>query len=45
MRAVQVSKTGGSEVNEDKTDLPVPVPGEGEVLIKNAYCGINFIDT
>lgn len=30
---------------EYKTDLPVPVPKEGEVLVKNEFIGINYIDT
>lgn len=28
-----------------KTDLPVPSPKEGELLVKNAFLGINYIDT
>lgn len=45
MKGVQISKTGGTEVLEYKTDLPVPVPKEGEVLVKNEFIGINYIDT
>lgn len=45
MKGVQISKTGGPEVLEYKTDLPVPVPQEGEILVKNEYMGINYIDT
>ena len=45
MKGVIIEKTGGVEVLEYKTDLPVPTPKEGEVLIKNDYIGINFIDT
>jgi len=30
---------------EYKTDLPVPTPKDGEVLIKNDLIGINYIDT
>jgi len=30
---------------EYKTDLPVPVPKEGEVLVRNEFIGINYIDT
>ncbi|MCJ1313347.1 NADPH:quinone reductase [Agyrium rufum] len=45
MKGIIVPKTGGSDVLEYKTDLPVPVPKEGEVLVKNDYIGINFIDT
>jgi NADPH2:quinone reductase len=45
MRGVQVPKTGGSDVLQYVTDLPVPTPKEGQVLIKNDYSGVNFIDT
>ncbi|KAG8410018.1 hypothetical protein J3458_019089 [Metarhizium acridum] len=44
MKAVQVSKTGGVEVLEYK-DVPVPTPKEGQVLVKNEFAGVNFIDT
>ena len=40
-----IEKTGGVEVLEYKTDLPVPTPKEGEVLVKNDFIGINYIDT
>ncbi|KAK2746323.1 NADPH:quinone reductase [Myotisia sp. PD_48] len=42
---IQISKAGGPEVLEYKTDLPVPTPKEGQVLVKNNLAGINFIDT
>jgi len=45
MRGILISTTGGPEVLKYKTDLPVPTPKAGEVLIKNAFVGINFIDT
>ncbi|KAI9677135.1 MAG: NADPH:quinone reductase [Bathelium mastoideum] len=45
MSGVIINKTGGTEVLEYKTDLPVPQPKEGEVLVKNDYVGVNFIDT
>lgn len=44
MEGVVINKTGGTEVLEFKTDLPVPQPKEGEVLIKNDYVGVNYID-
>ncbi|OAQ65960.1 quinone oxidoreductase [Pochonia chlamydosporia 170] len=44
MKAVQISKTGGVEVLEYK-DVPVPSIAKGQVLIKNDYAGVNFIDT
>ncbi len=35
---------GGPEVLQYKTDLPVPVPRGGEVLVKNEFIGINYVD-
>lgn len=45
MKGVVIEKTGGTEVLQYKTDLPVPEPQEGEVLVKNEFIGINYIDT
>ena len=45
MSGVLVEKTGGTEVLQYKTDLPVPVLKDGEVLVKNEFIGINYIDT
>jgi len=45
MKGVLIEKTGGVEVLQYKNDLPVPVPKEGEVLVKNDFIGINYIDT
>jgi NADPH2:quinone reductase len=44
MRAVIARKAGGPEVLE-LVDRPAPIPGPGEVLIRNAAIGLNFIDT
>jgi NADPH2:quinone reductase len=44
MRAIQVKKTGGPEVLE-LVEIPKPVPKAGEVLVKVAAAGLNFIDT
>jgi NADPH2:quinone reductase len=44
MRAIQAQRAGGPEVLE-LVDLPDPTPGSGEVLVKTAAAGINFIDT
>ncbi|KAK4207430.1 hypothetical protein QBC37DRAFT_380109 [Rhypophila decipiens] len=44
-RAVVVETTGGPEVLEHRTDFPVPQPSAGQVLVKNAISGINYIDT
>jgi NADPH:quinone reductase len=45
MKAVFIYKTGGSEVLEHKTDVPVPTPIDGDLLVKNDFVGINYIDT
>lgn len=45
MKGVLIEKTGGTEVLQYRTDLPIPVPKAGEVLVKNEYIGINYIDT
>ena len=44
MKAVQISKTGGIDVL-DHTSVQVPSLGEGQILVKNEFAGINFIDT
>ena len=44
MRAISVAKTGGPEVLE-WGELPVPEPGVGELLVRVAAAGVNFIDT
>jgi NADPH2:quinone reductase len=44
MKGVILDKTGGPEVLQYKTDLPVPVPQEGEVLVKNDFIGVNYVD-
>lgn len=44
MKAIQVTTNGGPEVLT-LTSLPVPQPAKGEVLVKNSYTGVNFIDT
>lgn len=43
MRAVQVEELGGPE-GLRPTELPVPTPGEGEVLVRSAFVGVNFAD-
>ncbi|KAI1128883.1 hypothetical protein F5Y10DRAFT_239386 [Nemania abortiva] len=45
MKCVYINKTGGTEVLEYKTDVPVPTPIDGNILVKNDFVGINFIDT
>lgn len=44
MKAVQFQQTGGPEVLE-VVDLPAPVAGPGQVLVRQQAIGINFIDT
>lgn len=44
MRAVQVSRTGGPEVL-DLVESDDPTPGEGQVLVRLAAAGVNYIDT
>jgi len=43
MQAVQAVRAGGPEVLE-ATELDVPEPGEGELLVEVAATGVNFID-
>ncbi|WYZ46078.1 hypothetical protein EsH8_IX_000303 [Colletotrichum jinshuiense] len=45
MHGVRIPRTGGVEVLEYHTDLPVPALAEGQVLVRNEYAGINYIDT
>jgi NADPH:quinone reductase len=44
MLAIQQREFGGPEVLE-LVDLPVPEPGDGEVLIRVSRAGMNFADT
>lgn len=44
MKGVQMKNFGGPEVLQYKTDLPVPVLRGGEVLVKNDFIGINYVD-
>ena len=44
MKGVLIEKTGGTEVLEYKTDIPIPDLGEGQVLVKNEFIGVNYID-
>jgi NADPH2:quinone reductase len=44
MKAVQMHRTGGPEVLQYTTNFPVPVPGNGEVLVQNEFIGINYVD-
>jgi len=44
MKAVYIEQTGGIDALQ-YGDFPTPQPGPGEVLVKIAYSGVNFIDT
>jgi NADPH:quinone reductase len=43
VKAIRILKTGGPEVME-YVDVEVGDPGPGEVRIRHAACGLNFID-
>lgn len=43
--AVQISKNGGLDVLETDTAHKIPSPSPSQLLIRNAYAGVNFIDT
>lgn len=45
MKGVIIEKNGGADVLQYKTDLPVPTPKEGQILVRNDYVGVNYIDT
>jgi len=45
MSAIVCAKTGDSSVLEYKTDHPTPKPTSGQILVKNIFAGINYIDT
>jgi NADPH:quinone reductase len=42
-KAIVINKTGGPEVME-YVDVPVGEPGPGEARVKQAACGLNYID-
>src|SRR3954469_23847248 len=44
MRAIQAQELGGPGVFR-LADVPVPEPGDGEVLIRVTRAGINYADT
>jgi NADPH2:quinone reductase len=43
MKAIQISETGGPEVLK-LSELPIPQPGPGQVLIRVEATGVNFIE-
>ena len=44
MKAIRIEQTGGPSVLR-VVEVPVPSPKPGEVLVKHAAIGVNFIDT
>src|SRR5216683_31426 len=44
MRAICIEEFGGPEVLQ-LADVPIPEPGEGEVLIRVSRAGMNYADT
>lgn len=45
MSGILIEENGGVEVLQYKTDLPAPQLKDGEILVRNEYIGVNFIDT
>ncbi|KAK1836510.1 hypothetical protein QBC39DRAFT_338273 [Podospora conica] len=45
MSGILIEATGGPDQLHYKTDLPVPSLQDGEVLIRNEFIGVNYIDT
>lgn len=44
MKAVQIDENGTTDVLKYR-DISVPTPGKGQILVRNQYAGLNFIDT
>ncbi len=42
MRAIRIEQYGGPEVLR-RVDIDIPSPGPGEVLVRVACAGVNFI--
>mmetsp|Transcript_28057 Transcript_28057/g.50971 ORF Transcript_28057/g.50971 Transcript_28057/m.50971 type:complete len:643 (-) Transcript_28057:240-2168(-) len=46
MRAAVIRETGSADVIQVEEDVPVPSElADGQVLVQNAFAGLNFIDT
>jgi len=45
MKAAMIRETGPAETMQVETGIPVPEIADGQVLVKNEFAGINFIDT
>jgi NADPH:quinone reductase-like Zn-dependent oxidoreductase len=44
MKAIVLTKTGKADKAFQLQDMPAPVPGANEILIRVAYSGLNFAD-
>jgi NADPH:quinone reductase-like Zn-dependent oxidoreductase len=44
MRAITISRYGGPEVIQHRSDVPVPHVGSEDVLVRVACAGVNFMD-
>ncbi len=44
MKAIILYEHGGPEVLQVE-DIPMPIPKDGEILVKNRAIGVNFVDT
>ncbi|KAJ1956797.1 hypothetical protein EC988_001164 [Linderina pennispora] len=44
MQAIQFSQTGDASVLQ-LVDIPKPTPKPGQILVRNRFAGVNFIDT
>jgi NADPH2:quinone reductase len=45
MNAIRFDRLGGPEVLQYVSDEPVPTLKDGEILVRNEFVGVNFIDT
>ncbi|XP_072525255.1 quinone oxidoreductase [Salminus brasiliensis] len=45
MRAIRVAEFGGPSVLKLRSDIPVPTPGQKQVLIRVHACGVNPVET
>ncbi len=45
MRALVSEAVGGPDTLVLRDDMPVPVPGADEILIRVRACGVNYPDT
>lgn len=44
MKGIETEKAGETEVLQYKTEVAVPRPNGGEILVRNDFCGVNYID-